>query len=111
MRDAIIWSLIFAITFTETLIATWEGRADRQSTTATTNKYSLLAALWAMSFELVLLIDMLVVYSEGASVILPILAGAGLGKYWACERRRKITVASAFVAASPLAPHTREEAS
>ena len=81
--------MIFAITVAETLIATWEGRADRQSTYVEHNRFSLKAAHWATLFELVLFIDILVIVHEGLGVIVPILLGAWLGKYYALEKRRK----------------------
>lgn len=89
LREVIIQGGVFFITLAETMIATWEGRADRQSTTAKTHRFSLLASTWAMLFEAVLCVDMVVVAREGWSVIPVILLGAGIGKYWACERRRR----------------------
>lgn len=86
---AILWPAIFLITVLETLIATWEGRADRLSTTSKTYRWSLKAANWAGAFELVLFVDILVIVHEGPSVLIPILAGAWLGKFYACEARRK----------------------
>lgn len=84
-----IGTLIFLITVAETLIATWEGRADRQATSAKTDKFSRRAAHWALMFELVLFIDIAMIVKEGWWVLAPILAGAWIGKYWAVERRRK----------------------
>lgn len=89
MNTALLWILVFVITLVETFISTWEGRADRQSTHWPNNRKSLLAAFWAVSFELVLLTDIMVIVAEGWAVLVPVLAGAGLGKYWACERRRR----------------------
>jgi uncharacterized membrane protein len=89
VQTALIWVAIFAITALETLIATWEGRADRQSTSAKHNKFSIKSANWAVAFEVVLLIDIYVVVSEGWPIIFPIAAGAWLGKYWSLERRRR----------------------
>jgi uncharacterized membrane protein len=89
VKTALIWVAIFAITALETLIATWEGRADRQSTSAKHNRFSIKSANWAVAFEVVLLIDIYVVVHEGWHIIVPIAAGAWLGKYWSLERRRK----------------------
>lgn len=85
----ILWPAIFLITVLETLISTWEGRADRRSTTSKTRRLSMIAANWAGSFELVLFVDILVVVHEGWRVMIPILAGAWIGKFYACEQRRK----------------------
>lgn len=89
LRVIFLQVAVFFITLSETVIATWEGRADRQSTTAKTNKYSLRASGWAGLFELVLCVDMYVVAHEGWSLIPSIVLGGTLGKYWAVERRRK----------------------
>jgi hypothetical protein len=88
IRNSLLWIAVFAITVAETLIATWEGRADRRSTTARTNKWSLRSSHWAALFELVLFLDVYLIVTEGWHVIFPILAGAWLGKYWSLERRR-----------------------
>lgn len=89
MRTALVWAAIFGITVLETWIATWEGRADRQSTSAPHNRFSLKAAGWAGAFELVLFLDIMLLVKEGWSILIPILAGAIWGKYHALERRRK----------------------
>ena len=89
MRMFAIYIGIFFITVAETLIATWERRADRQSTYANHNRFSLKAANWSAAFELVLFIDILVIVHEGLGIIIPILAGAWLGEYYALEKRRK----------------------
>lgn len=88
MRELWLWPLIFAITVLETWIATWEGRADRQSTSAKHNRFSMKAAGWAGTFELVLFIDIMLLVKEGWAILIPILAGAIWGKYHALERRR-----------------------
>lgn len=88
MRTALLWVVVFVITVLETWIATWEGRADRQSTSAKDNRFSLKAAGWAGAFELVLLLDIILVVREGWGVTIPILLGAVWGKYHALERRR-----------------------
>lgn len=84
-----LWPAIFLITLAETLIATWEGRADRRSTTAKTIRWSIIAANWALGFEIVLLVDLYILVKEGPTIIIPIGAGAWIGKMWACERRRR----------------------
>lgn len=84
-----LWPAIFLITLAETLIGTWEGRADRRSTTAKTMRWSIIAANWAVSFEVVLLVDLYILVKEGPAIIIPIGAGAWIGKLWACERRRR----------------------
>lgn len=87
-RMALLWTAVFAVTVLETWIATWEGRADRQATSCRDNRFSLKSAHWAAAFELVLLLDILLVVKEGWSLTVPILAGAWWGKYSALERRR-----------------------
>jgi hypothetical protein len=89
VRDFLIWALIFAVTVAETWIATWEGRADRQSTSAQHNRFSIKSALWAGAFELVLFLDVWLIVQEGWPILIPILAGAVWGKYHALERRRR----------------------
>jgi len=89
IRDGLLWLAVFGITVAETLIATWESRADRRSTTARTNSWSLRSSHWAAAFELVLFLDVWLIVTEGWPIIFPILAGAWLGKFWSLERRRK----------------------
>ena len=89
LRTALLWAAVFAITVLETWISTWEGRADRQSTSAKHNRFSLKASAWAGAFELVLFADVMLLVHEGWTVLLPILAGAMWGKYHALEKRRK----------------------
>lgn len=79
----------FALTFAETIVSTWEGKADRQADTATTKRFSLKAAHWAAVFEMLLLVDVVLVVYEPVLFAPPIIAAAWLGKYWAVERRRK----------------------
>ena len=88
LTTAGLWLLVFVITVLETWIATWEGRADRQSTSCRDRRFSLKASYWAAAFELVLLIDIVVIVHEGVAVAAPILIGAWYGKYSALERRR-----------------------
>jgi len=88
LTTAGLWLLMFSITVLETWIATWEGRADRQSTACRDRRFSLKASHWAAAFELVLLIDIMVIVREGWAVLIPILLGAWWGKYSALERRR-----------------------
>ena len=83
-----LWAAVFAITVLETWIATWEARADRQSTSAKHNRFSLKAAWWAGAFEMVLLLDVWLIVREGWAVGIPIFAGAVWGKYHALEKRR-----------------------
>jgi hypothetical protein len=89
MRTALVWAAIFAITVLETWIATWEGRADRQSTASPNNRFSMKAAGWAGAFEFVLFLDIMLLVKEGWPILIPILAGAVWGKYHALEKRRK----------------------
>lgn len=86
---AAVWLGIFTITLLEVLISTWEGRADRRSTTAKTMRYSVIAANWAVAFEIVLFLDLWILVKEGLPILIPISAGAWIGKFWALERRRK----------------------
>lgn len=83
------WPAIFLITLAETLIGTWEGRADRASTTSKTMRWSIIAGNWAVSFEVVLMVDLYILVKEGWPIIIPIAVGAWIGKVWACERRRR----------------------
>lgn len=85
----LLWAVVFWITVLETWIATWEGRADRQSTSAKHNRFSLKAAGWAGAFEAVLFLDVMLLVREGWTILLPILAGAVWGKYHALEKRRR----------------------
>lgn len=89
MNRALLWAAVFIITVLETLIATWEGRADRQATSSRSRKWSLRAAHWAAAFELVLFVDIMLLVKEGWTILVPILAGAWIGKYAAVERRRR----------------------
>lgn len=88
LKTSLLWLAVFIITVAETWIATWEGRADRQSTSCRDKRFSIKAANWAGAFELVLLIDLLLIVSEGWTLIVPIVVGAWWGKYSALERRR-----------------------
>lgn len=87
-RDAAMWVVVFAITVLETWLATWESKADRNSTSCRTNRWSKVSANWAMMFELVLFVDLWLLWKEGGWLLVPILAGAWWGKYHALERRR-----------------------
>ena len=89
IREAALWLSIFVITVLETWISTWESRADRQSTSSATNRFSLRASHWAAAFELVLFVDIMLLVKEGWTILVPILAGAWWGKYHALEKRRK----------------------
>lgn len=89
MRDALLWLVVFALTIAETWVATAEGRADRQATTAKHNRFSLTAAHWAAAFEALLLIDIILIAKESIWLGVPIIIGAWLGKYAAVERRRR----------------------
>lgn len=80
---------VFLLTVAETVVSTLEGRADRLSTSSRSNKHSLRAASWATVFEVLLLIDVLVLVHDPIKMFFPIVAGAWLGKYWAVEKRRK----------------------
>lgn len=84
-----VWLGIFTITLLEVLISTWEGRADRKSTTAKTMRYSVIAANWAVAFEIVLFMDLWILVKEGLPILIPISAGAWIGKFWALEHRRR----------------------
>lgn len=88
MRTALLWAAVFGITVLEVWIATWEGRADRQSTSATHSRFSHKAAFWAATFEIVLLVDVVLIVREGWTIIVPVVAGAYWGKWRALERRR-----------------------
>lgn len=80
---------IFVITAAETIVQTFEGRADRQSTYATHNRFSLRAASWATVFEAILFADIFTIARQGGWLILPVLVAAYTSKYWVLERRRK----------------------
>jgi len=82
-------ALAFTLTLTETWVATLEARADRRSTPAKTNRFSIAAANWAAIFEAILLMDIALIVHAGVSVGVAIVAGAWLGKYIAVERRRR----------------------
>ena len=88
MQTALLWVGAFVLTVAETWVGTWEGRADRQSTSAKTSRFSWISAGWAGSFEALLVIDMLLIYEEGWTIGIPIVAGAVWGKYVALEKRR-----------------------
>lgn len=88
LGGAALWAAVFAITVAETWIATWEGKADRNSTSCRTSRWSWRAAGWAGAFELVLLVDIMLIVKEGWALVVPILAGAIYGKFSALERRR-----------------------
>lgn len=88
MRTAALWVAVFAITVLEVWISTWEGRADRQSTSAKHNRFSIKAGIWAGAFEIVLLLDIWLIVREGFGVGIPIVAGAVWAKYHALEKRR-----------------------
>jgi uncharacterized membrane protein YqgA involved in biofilm formation len=80
---------VFLLTVAETVVSTLESRADRVSTSSRNNKHSLRAAHWATVFEVLLLVDVLVLVHDPIRMFFPIVAGAWLGKYWAVEKRRK----------------------
>ena len=88
MKTALLWIGLFWLTVLETWVATWEGRADRQSTSARTSRYSWISSGWAGVFELLLLLDIWLVVREGWTVGIPIVAGAVWGKFYALEKRR-----------------------
>lgn len=89
LKLVLLCLLIFVITAAETLVSTWEGRADRQSTSARHNRFSKKAAFWATVFEAILFLDIIMVSREGWYLLGPILLGAYVSKYWALERRRR----------------------
>jgi hypothetical protein len=89
LRWAVLCLLAFAVTFAETTVSTWEGRADRQATSARDNRYSKKAATWAGVFEALLYLDIILVAKESTWLAVPVVVAAWIGKYVACESRRK----------------------
>jgi hypothetical protein len=85
--------LAFALTLAETWVATKEGRADRQSTTAKSRRFSIISANWATIFEWILLLDVGFIARTDLPTALAlgvvIGLGAWLGKFIALEHRRK----------------------
>lgn len=81
--------LAFLLTFAETIVATWEGRSDRLSTSSRSNHHSKVSAAWAGVFEALLLVDVVLVVHEPLLFSPPIIVAAILGKYWSLEQRRK----------------------
>jgi hypothetical protein len=88
MQTALLWIGLFWLTVAEVWVGTWEGRADRQSTSAKTSRYSWISAGWAGAFEILLVLDMWLVVREGWTIGIPIVVGAVWGKYHALEKRR-----------------------
>lgn len=88
-REAGVSLGVFAITSAETVLATLESRADRQSTMAGDDRFARRAAAWSGLFELVLIVDMYAVAAEGIYVALPAVLAAVLSKYLALEKRRQ----------------------
>src|SRR4051812_21703890 len=80
---------MFLFTIVETLVSTWEGRADRQSTSAKHNRFSIRASWWAAVFEALLLIEILLAVSNPWVIAPAVILGAWIGKFWSLERRRK----------------------
>lgn len=80
--------VIFVVTALETAIATWEGRADRQATSASDNRFSKKAAHWAAIFEAILVADIVITVSNPLLYAPVVVVAAWIGKYWAVERRR-----------------------
>jgi hypothetical protein len=89
LQHLLLGSLAFFLTFAETIVSTWEGRSDRQSTACKTNRYSKKSAAWAGVFETLLLVDVVLVVHEPVLYSPPIIAAAVIGKYWSLEQRRK----------------------
>jgi hypothetical protein len=86
---AAAWALAFAVTYAEAYISTKEGQADRDSRTKGTNWLCIVAANWAVAFELVLAVDIWLFVREGWTILAPIAVGAWLGKYQPTEARRR----------------------
>lgn len=89
MHHLLLGTLAFFLTFAETIVSTWEGRADRQATACRDNRFSKKSAHWAAVFETLLLVDVVLVVQEPVLYAPPIIAAAWIGKYWAVEQRRK----------------------
>jgi hypothetical protein len=89
LQHLLLGTLAFLLTFAETIVSTWEGRADRQSTSCRDNRFSKKAAAWAGVFEALLLVDVVLVVHEPVLYSPPILAAAIIGKYWSLEKRRE----------------------
>lgn len=81
--------LAFAITFAESWICSRERAAERRSRTAKTNKPSMISAHWAMLFEAILLVDIVLTVQEPLAIAPWVLAGAWLGQYKAAEKERR----------------------
>lgn len=110
MHTAVLWLLAFGLAWVENLIATRGGRADRQSTSCRTNKFSIIAANWDVAFGVVLLVDTALVVTQGYDLILPIAAGSWLGTYTELERRRSKFRSRTKRRKSPRASTTPKEA-
>lgn len=82
---------VFLLTLGETLVVTWENRADRQVTRGKNYlnpKMSLKAALWAGLFDVLLIVDVILVQESGWELVPTVFLGAAAGKLWALEKRR-----------------------
>lgn len=79
----LLQSLAFLLTFAETAVSTWEGKADREDR-------SVVAANWALVFEGLLIVDIVLVVADPVVYAPVILAAAWLGKLWAVERRKRM---------------------
>lgn len=84
-----LWALSFVLAWVENVIVTRGAKADRSSQRCTTNRRSIHAANWDVAFCIIIIVDSLLVFSQGLDLLIPIAAGSWLGTYTELERRRK----------------------
>lgn len=73
--------LAFAVTVAETFVAS-------KQTQAVSDRHRLRACSWAVLFEAVLLLDILMVVANWRVVVLPILVGAWIGMWISFDLKR-----------------------
>lgn len=81
--------LAFIITFAESWVCSRERCAERESRTSRRNRHSMKSANYAMLFEAILLIDIVLTVAEPLAIAPWVLAGAWLGQYQAAEKTRR----------------------
>lgn len=89
MRHVLLALLVAALTAAETLVSTWESRADRQVGPPGTDHFARKAAIWAAVFEALLYAGMYLVVAEDVWLAIPGVIAAGISKHWAMKRRIK----------------------
>lgn len=85
------WSLLavlaFVVTVLETVIASRQTQSITQYALTQNKKHIYHACNWAVCFEFVLLLDILMLVNNPKVVTIPILLGAWLGMFWSFKRR------------------------